>query len=149
MAAINLALASDVKEFLDSGDRAFLTHLLMSPRDDIECQAVVRYLMQLKHWPMTPDSDFSKALEHLFGDYPERPKRDAAEYQQLTKDMIQQAFGYECVTIVPEAKPAVEAKPNPGKRTSKPRMQSEAESLEEGESGSRTFKSIRESEADT
>ena len=45
--------------------------------------------------------------------------------------------------------PEVEAKkPNPGKRTSKPRMQSEAESLEEGESGSRTFKSINQSEQD-
>jgi hypothetical protein len=105
--------------------------------------------MQIKHWPFTPGSDFSSALDHLFGEYPGRTKRDPQEYQDTTFAMIKEAFDYECVVVVPEPQePKPEKKPNPGKRTSKPRMQSEEESVEEGESGSRTFKSIREHDAE-
>lgn len=147
MVAINLSLADDVKEFLDSGDRAFLTHLLMSPRDDIESQAVVRYLMQIKHWPFTPESDFAKALDHLFGEYPGRVKRDPKEYQDTTFALIKETFGYECIVVVPEPRP--EPKPNPGKVTRRPKMVKEETVEEEGESGSRTFKSLNNSDIDT
>lgn len=127
MVAINTALISDVKEFLDNGDRAFLTHLQMSPRDDIESQAVVRYLMQIKHWPFTPDSGFSLALEHLFTDHPERKARDPQEYRETTFALIKASFGYECIEVVAEPKP--EPKLNPGKVTRRPKMVAEKDDL--------------------
>lgn len=126
MTAINLALVSDVQEFLDNGNKEFLTHLLMSPRDDIESQAVVRYLMQIKHWPFTPESQFAAALDHLFGTYPERAQRDPQEYRDTTFALIKESFGYECVVVVPEPKP--EPKPNPGKVTRRPKMVKEEDS---------------------
>ena len=149
MVQINTELAQGVKAFLDSGDRGFLATMQGLDRNDIEGQATIRYLMQLKHWPFTPDSEFAGLLNHFFGAYPDRKSMTPEDYQKTTFDMIKSAFDYECVVVVPEPKPEAEAKkPNPGKRTSKPRMQSEAESLEEGESGSRTFKSINQSEQD-
>lgn len=126
MTAINLALVGDVKEFLDNGDRKFLTHLLMSPRNDIESQVVVRYLMQIKHWPFTPESEFSKALDRLFGEHPERVQRDPQEYRDTTFALIKESFNYECVFVAPEPKP--EPKPNPGKVTRRPKMVKEEDS---------------------
>jgi hypothetical protein len=136
----NSSLADDVKEFLDSGDREFVTILRMSPRDDIQAQAVVRYLMQIKHWPFTPDSDFAHALEHLFGDYPERKKVDPVEYKATTEKLILEMFGYQCIEVVPEPAPVEEKaeKPKRGKKSVKEKAD------EEGESGSRTFKSLNE-----
>ena len=142
---INSSLVAEVKEFLDSGDRTFLAHMLERPRDDIEGQAIVRYLMQIKHWPFTPGSEFAEVLEHLFGEYPERQKMEPGEYQATTEKMILEAFGYQCIEVVPEPKP--EPKPNPGKRSKRPQMVPDDEG-EEGETGSKTFKSIREQEAE-
>lgn len=136
---INMSLVSDVKEFLDSGDRSFLTILRTGDRNDIEGQAVVRYLMQLKHWPFTPESDFAEALDHLFGEYPERKKIEPAEYQATTEKMILEAFGYQCIEVKPE--PAkVEEKVEKPKKAKVTKQKSD----EEGESGSRTFKRLKD-----
>jgi hypothetical protein len=136
--SINQSLVNDVKEFLDSGDREFLTTLQMGPRDDIEGQAVVRYLMQLKHWPLTPDSDFAKTLDHLFGEYPERKKIEPETYQVTTEKLILDAFNYQCVEVKPEPKPVVEEKPKKTKKSPKEKA------AEEGESGSKTFKPLKD-----
>lgn len=117
MVMINTSLVDEVKGFLDGGDRGFLTRLREAPRDDIESQAVVRYLMQIKHWPFTPDSDFSAVLDHLFAEYPERKKLDPTEYQATTATLIKESFGYECIVVVPEPRPVVEAK---AEKTRKP-----------------------------
>lgn len=149
MVQINSALADGVKAFLASGDRSFLATMQGLDRNDIEAQATVRYLMQLKHWPFTPDSEFEGLLNHFFGTYPDRVQVAPADYQAKTFDLIKNTFDYECVVVVPEPAAPKAEKPNPGKRASKPRMQSEADSVEdgeEGETGSRTFKSIREAE---
>ena len=143
---INSNIVAGVKEFLDGGDRSFLSDLLAGPRDNVEGQAVVRYLMQIKHWPFTPGSEFAETLEHLFGEYPERKKMDPEEYRTTTEKMILEAFDYQCIEVVPEPKP--EPKPNPGKRTKRPQMVKDDDGEEEGESGSKTFKSIREQEAE-
>lgn len=147
MVQINSELVGGVKAFLDGGDRGFLATMQGLDRNDIEGQATVRYLMQLKHWPFTPDSDFAGLLDHFFGAYPERKLLTPEEYQKTTFEMIKGAWDYECVVVVPEPREPKAEKPNPGKRAAKPRMQSEADSVEEGETGSRTFKTIREGES--
>jgi len=116
MVAINGSLASDVEEFLENGDLAFLTHLRMGPRDDIESQAVVRYLMQLKRWSFTGDEGFTEALDHLFAEYPDRAKRDPAEYQATTFALIKNTFDYECVVVVAEPRPEPVEKAKPAAR---------------------------------
>lgn len=135
MVQINTSLTSDVKEFLASGDRNFLSHMKASNRNDIECQAVVRYLMQLKHWPLTPESEFAEVMEHLFGEYPERKKRDPKEYQATTFDLIKSSFDYECVEIIPAPAPVttVEEKPK-GRKTKKSTKPIEPEDHHEPES---------------
>lgn len=149
MAGIQNELAEGVKAFLASGDRAFLSTMQNLDRNSIEGQATIRYLMQLKHWPFTPDSEFEGLLNHFFGHYPDRKSMKAEDYREVTDGLIKDTWGYECVVVVPEPVAPKAEKPNPGKRTSKPRMVSEAQSVEEGESGSRTFKTIREQEADS
>lgn len=111
MVAINHELATQVRLFLEAGDKSFLDTLNGLDRNDIEGQAVVRYLMQLKHWPFTPDSGFSDALNHLFGEYPERAKRDAEEYRTTTYALIKDTFDYECIVVVPEPRPEPAEKP--------------------------------------
>lgn len=151
MVAINGELATGVRLFLESGDRGFTGLLMNMDRNAIEGQAVVRYLMQLKHWPFTPESEFSAALDHLFAEYPGRTKREAQEYQDTTFQLIKETFDYECIVVVPEPRP--EPKPNPGKVTRRPKMVKESETeggaQDEGESGSRTFKSLNDSDIDT
>jgi hypothetical protein len=143
---IDSKLAEQVKAFLDGGDRSFLDTLQAMDRNDQSGQAVVRYLMQIKHWPFTADSVFSDLLTHFFADCGERTKVDPVDYKAATAKMIKDAFDYECIEIVAEPRP--EPKPNPGKVTRRPKMISEAEDTkddsEEGESGSRVFKSINE-----
>lgn len=147
MVQIQSELAEGVKAFLDSGDRSFLQTMHGLDRNDIQAQATIRYLMQLKHWPFTPDSDFEGLLDRFFGEYPDRQKLTGPEYQEQTAALIKEAFDYECIVVVPEPAAPKAEKPNPGKRVAKPRMQSEEDSVEEGETGSRTFKSIREGES--
>lgn len=147
MAQINGELARGVKAFLENGDRGFLVILQGLDRNDIEGQATVRYLMQLKHWPFTPDSDFSGLLTHFFGAYPERKSLAPEEYQKTTFDLIKDTWDYECVVVVPEPREPKEEKPKVEKRATKPRMQKDS-SDEEGESGSRTFKSINQAETE-
>lgn len=111
MVAINHELATQVRLFLEAGDKSFLDTLNGMDRNDIEGQAVVRYLMQLKHWPFTPDSGFSTALDHLFGEYPERTKQKAEEYRETTSALIKETFDYECIVVVPEPRPEPTEKP--------------------------------------
>lgn len=135
------SLTSQVTKFLENGDRSFLETLLSMDRDDIRGQAVVRYLLNRQHWPFTPESDFAQALEHLFGEYPERKKLIPAEYVKTTANLIKEAFDYECVVIVPTPRPAAEAKASPPRKSRKsPTVPNE----DEGVSGSRVFKSINE-----
>ena len=149
MVQIQNVLAQGVRDFLDSGDRSFLSTMQDMDRNDIEAQATIRYLMQLKHWPFTPDSDFAGLLERFFGQFPDRKSLAPEEYQKTTFDLIKATWDYECVAVVPEpAAPKAEKKPSPAKRSSKPAMAKD-ESDEEGESGSRTFKSIRQQEAES
>jgi len=124
---INSDLAQGVRAFLESGDRGFLETLKALDRNDIQGQAVVRYLMQLKHWPFTPDSDFAGILTHLFAEFPERKKLDPTEYQATTFDLIRDTFDYECVVVVPEAKAPIEKKP--AKPTRKPKKVTESEEV--------------------
>lgn len=149
MSQIHKELSSGVKSFLDSGDRSFLGVLREMDRNDIAGQATLRYLMQLKHWPFTPDSDFAGLLEHFFGTFAERKPITSEEYQKETFDLIKDAWGYECIIVIPEpVAPKVE-KPKAGKKAIKPRMVSESESDDEGESGSRSFKSINQVESNS
>lgn len=122
MVAINSELATGVQLFLQSGDRGFLDTLRAMDRNSIEGQSVVRYLMQLKHWPMTPESDFDGLLNHFFAAYPERKAIEPSEYRDTTFALIKSTFDYECVVVVPEPKAEVEHKPNPGKVTRRPKM---------------------------
>lgn len=108
MVAISSDLAGKVRLFLEAGDREFLDTLNGMDRNSIEGQAVVRYLMQLKHWPATADSDFSTALDHLFAEYPERAKRSPQEYRDTTFALIKNTFDYECVVVVVEEAPKAE-----------------------------------------
>jgi len=124
---INSDLAKGVKLFLEAGDRGFLDLLMGLDRNNIEGQAVVRYLIQLKHWPFTPNSGFSEALDHLFAEYPERAKRDPSEYQAVTFSLIKDAFDYECVVVVPTPRPEGVAEKKPKKPTRKPKPVMESE----------------------
>lgn len=146
MVQIQNGLAEGVKAFLDNGDRGFLTTMRELDRNSIEGQATIRYLMQLKHWPFTPDSDFAGLLEHFFGTFPERKSLEPAEYQAKTASLIKDAWDYECVVVVPEPRPEPEEK-KPTVKSKKPKTVKDV-AEEEGESGSRTFKSIRQQEAD-
>ena len=143
---ISPQIVTGVKAFLESGDRSFLNELKGLERTDITGQAIVRYLMQLKHWPFTPDSDFAQTLEYFFGHFPERTLLEPAEYQATTFSLIKDAFDYECVVVVPEVRerPAVVEKP--ARKTSrKPATVPDSHVEEsEGESGSRSFKTLRE-----
>jgi len=143
---IDTSLAKQVNSFLESGDRSFLTALLEMDRNDVSGQAIVRYLMNKRHWPFTPDSDFAQAIQHLFGEYPERIKRAPEEYVKATSELIKQAFDYECVTIVPEPRP--EPTPKTKAAPKKSRKSETVPSEEEGESGSRTFKSIAQTDSE-
>ena len=150
MVQIQNTLVEGVKTFLDSGDRSFLDTMQGLDRNSIEAQATIRYLMQLKHWPLTPDSDFAGLLDRFFGEYPERTKMDAETYRQTTFDMIKSAWQYECIVVLPEPKAEAEdmpKKPARGKAAKKSHMVKDDEG-EEGETGSKTFKSIREQEAE-
>jgi hypothetical protein len=150
MVQIQSALAEGVKAFLESGDRSFLETMRGLDRQDIEGQATVRYLMQLKHWPFTPDSDFAGLLDHFFGAFPDRKSLSPEEYQAKTFDLIKSTWGYECVVVVPEPRPEPEAKkPAVKSKASKKPLTVKEDSEEEGESGSRTFKSIRQQEAES
>lgn len=111
MVAISHGLATQVRLFLEAGDKSFLSTLAEMDRNNIEGQAVVRYLMQKKHWPFTPESEFSSALTHLFGHYPDRPARDPQEYRDTTFALIKETFDYECIVVVPEPKAETEEKP--------------------------------------
>lgn len=152
MVQIQSALAEGVKAFLESGDRSFLETMRGLDRNDIEAQATIRYLMQLKHWPFTPDSDFAGLLDHFFGEFPERARRDPEEYQTKTFDLIKSTWDYECVVVVPTPRPAEEKKPaakTKPKGSKKPQMVEDTDGEEEGETGSRTFKSIRQQEGES
>lgn len=142
MVMINSELGSGVSRFLESGDRSFLATMQSMDRNSIEAQAVIRYLMQIKHWPFTPDSEFAGLLDHFFAEFPERKKLNPQEYQATTFSLIKDTFGYECVVVVPEPRPEPEKKPakKPTSKRSKPEMIPEEES--EGASGSKTYKSL-------
>lgn len=148
MSQINVELINGVKAFLDNGDRSFLNLLKEMDRNDIQGQATVRYLMQLKHWPFTPDSDFAELLTHFFAAFPERKAMEPEVYQKTTFDLIKDAWDYECVAVVPEPREPKVEKPKATKRSTKPAMMSESSSDEEGESGSKTFKSINQAETE-
>jgi hypothetical protein len=108
--------------------------------NDIQAQATIRYLLQIKHWPLTPDSDFARIMDRFFGEAPGRTKLSGADYQEATAQIIKSTWGYECVAVVPVVR---EEKLNPGKPTRRPKMiKDNAE--DEGETGSKTFKSINQ-----
>lgn len=136
---INPDLSQKVEAFLESGDRSFLQDLLEMDRNNIEGQAVIRYLMNRQHWPLTPESDFATALERLFGEFPERIKRDPVEYIEITSQLIKNSFDYECVVRLPPPPPVEEKKTTRKRKTPQDKRETE-----EGESGSRVFKSINE-----
>jgi hypothetical protein len=106
--AIQAEIVSGVNLFLESGDRGFLTLLKDLERTDIRGQATIRYLMQLEHWPFTPDSEFAGLMNHFFADFPERNHPSPEEYQATTKALIQEAWNYTCQVIVPTPKEPVE-----------------------------------------
>ena len=136
---INKTLVLEVKDFLDSGNQTFLETLISMDRCDIQGQAVIRYLLQLKHWPFTTESRYSDAIEHLFADFPERVLRDPSEYQEITAKMILDAFGYECKTVEPDPEPVENDEQLAEKEYKKPRK---SKTNKEGESGSKTFKNL-------
>ena len=105
MVAIREDLTGQVRLFLESGDRSFLHTMMDMDRNSIEAQAVVRYLMQLKHWPFTPGTEFSDVMNRFFAEFPERAKRLPEEYRATTFSLIKDSFDYECIEIVPEPKP--------------------------------------------
>jgi hypothetical protein len=118
--SINEDLRHQTRALLDGGDKTLLVTLRGLERSDLAGQAVVRYLMQIKHWPMTPGGEAATALEHLFAHHPERAALDPQTYRDETSRMIMEAFNYECVHVEPQPRP--EPKPNPGKVTRRPRM---------------------------
>jgi hypothetical protein len=146
---IDTKLIEGVETFKDCADRSFLNILRGMDRDDIQGQATIRYLIQIKHWPFTQDSEFAELLEHFFGSYVGRKSLPAEEYQKKTFDMIKDAWNYECVVPVVEPKEPIADKPKAGKRAAKPKMVSENHLDEEGESGSKTFKSINQAASST
>lgn len=148
MLQINPQLIEGVNSFKEKADRSFLNLLREMDRNDIQGQATIRYLIQLKHWPFTPDSEFAGLLEHFFGSYEGRKSLSPQEYQNTTFEMIKSAWGYECVLPVVEPKEPVVEKTKSSRKASKPKMVSE-DSLEEGESGSKTFKSINQAASET
>jgi hypothetical protein len=125
-------LANGVRVFLDSGNRDFLAILHGLEPGSLEAQATIRYLLQLKHWPLTPESDFAGLLEKFFGPNVPKTAESPEAYRTATAAMIQETWNYECVYIAPEPREEKPKKPNPGKRVNKPRMQSENDSVEEG-----------------
>lgn len=133
---------------------ALTAALLGVDREDLTARAGVRYLMRVGAWRYEPNGDFNRAMNHLFAHYEGRPAVEPETYQEQTKQIIQDLWGFECVPIVivpKEAAAKPERKPNPGKVTRRPRMISDDEAAqynEEGESGSRTFKSINEQAAE-
>jgi hypothetical protein len=149
MVELNTKLVKEVNAFLKGADRSFIATLSGLERDDIMGHATVRYLMRKGHWPFTPNSEFAEVMDHFFATYPEKKAVDPVEYQSTTFDIIKAAWDYECVPIVIEPTPASEKKPNPGKRSKKPRMEPDPDYNQEGESGSRTFKSLEDHDIDT
>ena len=142
---ISPQIVTGVKSFLEVGDRTFLDEMKGLERADITGQAVVRYLMQLKHWPFTPDGDFAQTLEYFFGHFPERTLLEPSEYQAATFSLIKDAFDYQCITVVPEIK---DRPPAEEKTARKPGCWPKSSEPEEGESGSKTFKTLRDVNTD-
>lgn len=134
-------MITQVSEFVGSGDMTFLETILEMDRTNTTGQSAVRYLMQIGKWRYEQNGDFYKAMEHLFGYYHGRPEIDAKIYQQTTYDIIKNAWGYECVIV--ESPGGSEEPKEPAKKTTKGKRSTRQKS-EEGDSGSKTFKSLNE-----
>lgn len=117
---IRKPLILEVNNFINTGDRSFLKTLKALDRNNIEGQAVIRFLIQKKLWTFVSDSDFSDLLDHFFGYYPERLVTKPESYRQQTFDMIKSAWNYECVVEILESKVEVREKPKEKKSTPLP-----------------------------
>lgn len=117
----------------------FLAILFAMDVEDIFPRAVIRYLMNSGGWPLGVKvhntENWSNVIEKFFGVITGGTKFIPDNYLEVTKSIIKDAFDYD---IADPVKVEVEPKKT-AKKTAK-------KTTEEGESGSKTFKSIQEME---
>lgn len=149
MSDIQTAIVETVKDFTKEPDGPadeMLDALLAADRNDLTGKSAIRYMMRLGIWRPERNGGFHDAINHFFAHYDGRETMEPEEYQAKTKSLIQEAWGYECAEIVAPAPTKVETKPKVKKKPVTRKAETVPEDEEEGESGSRTFKTIREQE---
>lgn len=128
----------------------FLPILLSYEIEDIFPRMCIRYLMVTKCWPagmeVSNKQQWADVLNKFFSTATTGSTYVPVDYLKLTKQMILETFQYEIVEL-----PA-SAETSKNKKTSKIKKKSMSESIkeimtsDEGESGSKIFKSISETE---
>lgn len=148
-------LVSQVKAFAadpDSDANDMLESLLVLDREDLLGQASIRYLMRTGAWRYERTGNFHAAINHLFAHFTERVPVEPLAYQEATKAIIQEKWGYECIPIEIKVveRPVVDSKKSVTKPVARRGVRTTATEEASLVSGSKTFQSINKSnEIDT
>lgn len=141
------ALTVEIKKVAEGGNPTVALGLLHEmDRNDIKAKAAIRYLFNVGKWSLEEGSKFAEVLEHHFAKNDGMVEMEPQIYQKVTGEIIKDLWDHEIQVVVIQPAPKAE-NPKPVRTAKKTRKSVSTDS--EGESGSRTFKSLKQHDIDT